>query len=253
MAEQEKDGASGGIQVIERAARILRVLKENRAGMSLGQIAEAVALPRSTVQRIIGALMAEGFVMAGARAGRIRLGPAIADLAGQSRSDVVEVCRLLLTELAQATGETADLSVMQGAAMIFVDQIPGMHRLRTVSSVGDAFPLTTTANGLACLACLAPEEARKLAVEEWRRQGVDADMERFEARLARIRSTGLAYDLDEHSKGISAVGVAFRDWSGELYAISVPVPSSRFASVKETVETALLDAKAHAERLIAFE
>lgn len=52
--------------------------------------------------------------------------------------------------------------------------------------------------------------------------------------------SGLAYDLDEHSSGISAIGFAFRDWGGTIHAISVPMPSTRFAELKEVVETALL-------------
>jgi DNA-binding IclR family transcriptional regulator len=42
-----------GIQVIARAATILRLLKTSQSGLSLGQIATQVDLPRSTVQRIV--------------------------------------------------------------------------------------------------------------------------------------------------------------------------------------------------------
>src|SRR5438132_5068512 len=44
------------VQVIARAAAILRALEEEPAGLSLGQIAQRVALARSTVQRIVAAL-----------------------------------------------------------------------------------------------------------------------------------------------------------------------------------------------------
>lgn len=250
MKENANNETRGGIQVIRRAARILNALKQDSSGMSLGQIAEAVALPRSTVQRIVGALTEENLVMSGARGGRIRLGPAIAALAETSRLNVVETCRLILTELSQATGETADLSVLRGDAMIFLDQVPGVHRLRAVSSVGDAFPLTTTANGQACLAELDPADAHRRAQEEWRRLGTEHAIPDFEARLAQVRARGLAFDLDEHTDGISAVGAAFRDWSGNLYSISVPVPSSRFASVRSLVEEALERTKSHAARLL---
>ena len=57
-----------GIQVIARAAAILRTLESNRDGMSLGEIAKQVGLARSTVQRIVNALAVEGLVSAnGAR------------------------------------------------------------------------------------------------------------------------------------------------------------------------------------------
>jgi DNA-binding IclR family transcriptional regulator len=205
------------------------------------------------VQRIVAALMAERLVMTGPRGRRILLGPEIADLAQQSRRNVAEACRLVLTELSQATGETADLSILQGDAMIFIDQIPGLHRLRTVSSVGDAFPLTTTANGLACLAQLPAEDAETLARAEWSRWGAAPDVAAFKQRLAEVRESGLAHDLDDHTEGISAVGVAFRDRAGGLYAISVPVPSPRFPEVRELVESALLKSRQHAQQLMAEE
>ena len=46
----------GGIQVIARAANVLRSLEDKPDGLSLGQIAKRVSLARSTVQRIVGAL-----------------------------------------------------------------------------------------------------------------------------------------------------------------------------------------------------
>ncbi len=59
MAHQpssREDEKTGGIQVIARAAKILNALGEQPGGMSLGEIAQAVKLPRSTVQRIVAAL-----------------------------------------------------------------------------------------------------------------------------------------------------------------------------------------------------
>jgi len=47
------------VQVIARAATILRALEEENAGLSLGQIAQRVNLARSTVQRIVAALQSE--------------------------------------------------------------------------------------------------------------------------------------------------------------------------------------------------
>ena len=123
--------------------------------------------------------------------------------------------------------------------MIFLDQVPGIHRLRTVSSVGDSFPLSTTANGRSCLARLPAEKAAKLVEEEWARRGQTGDIEAFLNGLQTVQETGLAYDLDEHTDGISAVGFAFRDWSGDLHSISVPVPTTRFANRRSDIEAAI--------------
>lgn len=245
MSDNSDNNERNGIQVIARAAAILRVLKEDTSGLSLGQIAERASLPRSTVQRIAGALIAERLVMSDPKGGGLRLGPEIGSLAEAARFNIVERCRLLLSELAQSTGETADLSVLRGSAMIFLDQVPGTHRLRTVSSVGEVFPLTTTANGRACLAALPKDRAVKLVEEEWDRRGVKGDLGRFLAMLEEIRKTGLAYDLDEHTEGISAIGFAFADWSGDLHAVSVPIPTSRFTEKRDDVEKAVRTTAKH--------
>ncbi len=231
----------GGIQVISRAASILRVLKENQSGMSLGKIAERVDLPRSTVQRITSALAEENLVIAEANGGGLRLGPELSALAGAAQYSIVEHCRLLLTELTQKTGETTDLAVMRGIGMVFLDQVPGVYRLTTVSQVGEVFPLTTTANGKACLAQLDEGDATKLIQNEWERNGIQRNLDEFLSELNTVREQGLAYDLDEHSAGVSAIGFSFADWVGDLHAISIPVPTTRFARQRATIERALIE------------
>lgn len=248
MAINEEKSSKSGIQVISRAAAILRALKDTQDGMSLGKIAEQVDLPRSTVQRITGALIAENFLTSDDQGRGLKLGPELSALAGAAQFNIVEHCRLMLTELTQKTGETADLSVMRGVGMTFLDQVPGVHRLTTVSRVGEVFPLSTTANGQACLAQIEESEAKRLISQEWERTGAVGNMASFLQRLANIRKTGLAYDLDEHSQGISAIGFAFRDWGGELHAISVPVPTTRFASLRERIETSLKETATSIER-----
>jgi DNA-binding IclR family transcriptional regulator len=251
MSDDEHKNERGGIQVLSRAATILRILRDNQNGMSLGKIAAKAGLPRSTVQRIAGALVDERFLMSDPEGRGLRLGPELTAFAGAAQYSVVEHCRLLLTELTQKTGETADLSVMRGIGMTFLDQVPGTHRLTTLSKVDEVFPLTTTANGRSCLAQLPIEDATALIKREWKRSGVSGNMDDVLSQLEDIRRDGLAYDLDEHSIGISAIGFAFRDWSGSLHAISVPMPSTRFEEMKETVEAALFVTKRDIANLIA--
>src|SRR6202023_4011804 len=77
------------VQVIARAAAILRALEDEAAGLSLGQIAQRVNLARSTVQRIVAALEAEKFLIAASPTGRVRLGPTILPLPPPRRPGLV--------------------------------------------------------------------------------------------------------------------------------------------------------------------
>lgn len=247
MVEENDKKDRSGIQVIARAAAILRALKEERSGLSLGQIAARVDLPRSTVQRITGALSAERFIIQDRKGGGIRLGPELGAFAEAANFNIVERCRAILNEVTQKTGETADLAVLRNGGMIFLDQVPGLHRLRTVSSVGEVFPLTTTANGRACLALMPPDEARAMIEQEAGRTLSPGDMDALLSRLEDIRACGLAYDLDEHTPGISAAGFAFQDLSGNYHAISVPVPSMRFEDIKPRLDEALREARSRVQ------
>lgn len=225
---------TGGVQVLSRAVAILRALKNRNEGLSLGQIAKRVDLPRSTVQRLVTALQAERLV-ATAPAGGVRLGPEIQALAEGGRIDVIDLVRPHLLALSHQTGETIDLAWFRGDHIVFVDQIVGEHRLRAVSAVGGVFPLTSTANGKACLALLSDEEVRAACREE----GLKRPIDEFLAEIGEIRKSGVAFDEEEHTAGIKAVGAAFRDRAGEIYAISMPVPAMRFNRSRDKFAAAL--------------
>ncbi|MEO1041639.1 MAG: IclR family transcriptional regulator [Pseudomonadota bacterium] len=226
----------GGIQVITRAAEILRQLKRDNSGQSLGSIAVQTGLPRSTVQRIVHALVAEAFVTTSGKDGDLRLGPEIQSLAAAGRIDVVSVMRPQLERLSEQTDETVDLAVFQHAHMVFVDQIIGKERLAAVSLPGQEFPLTNTANGKAILSKLSESQA----VDIYRREGLGRDLRVFLNDLAAIQERGIAFDEDDHTDGISAAGVAFQTVGDEFYAVSIPAPSQRFSKKRDMIVEHLL-------------
>lgn len=225
-----------GIQVISRAAQILRQLKRDNEGLSLGTIASKTGLPRSTVQRIVGALVAEGFIANSDKQGDLRLGPEIQSLAAAGRLDVASIVRPWLQKLSEETGETVDLAIFAFDHMTFIDQIPGSHRLCAVSVPGEDFPLTTTANGKAALSLLREEEA----VQAFRQEQEGGALATFLRERGLIKETGIALDLDEHTVGISAAGIAFQSVAGETISVSIPAPTSRFNQCRDEIEKALI-------------
>src|ERR1700683_553061 len=95
MKNTPSQGRSAGqsVQVIARAASVLRVLEGQQAGLSLAQIAQRVGLARSTVQRIVDALRAEQFLIAATPSSGVRLGPALVRLAASASLWVEESIR----------------------------------------------------------------------------------------------------------------------------------------------------------------
>ncbi len=234
------------VQVIARAATILRALEDENAGLSLGQIAQRVNLARSTVQRIVAALETESLVIAATPNGRVRLGPAILRLAASVRSDFIAVARPFLERLSAELQETVDLSVVKKDHLVFIDQVIAPQRLRTVSAVGETFPLYCTANGKAYLSQLSEPSVEKLIgrAYETRTPNTLTRIERLMDELVKVRAnSGVAFDREEHTLGICAAGVALRDPLGNSVAISVPVPCQRFADQQTHIAECLLATK----------
>ncbi len=235
-----------GVQVIARAAEVLRALEGCEQGLSLGQLAKQLGLPKSTVQRIVAALDQEKFVTASTPGAGVRLGPALVRIARSARFGLAELAHSSLEELAKRTGETVDLAIMDGTKAVFLDHIEGSHRLRAVSAIGISFPLHCSANGKAMLAALddsALLKVRKaITLTKFTPHSI-CTWKQLDAELAKIRKAGVAFDLEEHTLGISAVGASLTGPDGEIAAISLPTPSVRFVSNKRELENALRDCR----------
>jgi len=240
-----KSRSQSQVQVIARAATILRALEQEATGLSLGQIAQRVGLARSTVQRIVAALEAEKFLIAASPNGRVRLGPTILRLAASARTDFVAVARPFLLQLSNELRETVDLAAIKKDHLVFIDQVPGSQRLRAVSAVGETFPLHCTANGKAYLAELDDAAiARFIGTSyERRTQRTLTRLDELLRDLKSVRKTGVAIDREEHTRGICAAGIVTRDPLGNAVAISVPVPAQRFYEHQRHIAARLLATK----------
>ncbi len=146
--EMSSPETKSSVQVIERAARILRALADHpEDGLSLSAIAARVGLARSTVHRLVSALETEAFVVAASPNGRVKLGPGLASLAVSAAPDLAREVHPFLARLSREIHETVDLGVLQHDHVLFVDQVAAPRRLRAVSAVGAAFPAHCPANG----------------------------------------------------------------------------------------------------------
>lgn len=238
------------VNAVARAAHVLRACHVLGGGLSLGDIARHLKLPRSTVQRIVQTLVQEGFLASDGSVRSIALGPEILAMGSIAATNVVERVQPVLRRLAAETGETVDLSRLNGDHMVFLNQITGAQRLRAVSAVGDTFPLHCTANGKAVMAQLPEKDLRPILLRPLKKHTPHTITRTHDLKqqLDSIRQQGFAVDVEEHSIGICAIGIAIRDKAHQYYAVSIPVPSVRFAQCRAKCERALnksLDALQH--------
>jgi DNA-binding IclR family transcriptional regulator len=240
VPDESSTRPAGGIQVIGRAAEILRLLQSSPGGLAQAEIAQRVGLARTTVHRILGALEHEGLVASSGARARYRLGPEIPRLAEAARHALVVAVRPHLERLSRALNETVDLSVLERDHVTFVDQVVAPRRLQAVSAVGASFPAYCCANGKALLADLGDDAVRATLPEELERltPNTITGRARLIEELARVRETGVAFDHEEHHEGISAAGAVVHGAWGTA-AVSVPMPTQRFTGREEDLAAEL--------------
>ncbi|MGE2817170.1 IclR family transcriptional regulator [Mycobacterium heidelbergense] len=241
MSVISEEARGSGIQVIARAAEMLRLLQAHPGGLSQAEIGERLGMARSTVSRILNALDDEGLVASRVARGRYRLGPEIARMAATVRLGVVMDVHPFMEELSRELEETVDLSILDGDRATFVDQVVSPHRLRAISAVGESFPLHCCANGKALLANLSADEQARAVPSRMARltDNTITTAAALRKELERIRAEGIAYDREEQTEGICAVGAVLTRVPEQMVAISVPVPAQRFYRREEELARTL--------------
>ncbi len=240
-----------GVQVLARAAQMLRALSGAPEGLTSIELAGRVGLPRSTAYRIVGTLVEEG-LMRQSPSGKLHIGPGLMAIAAAGRRELRHEAAPYLERLSHELDETVELVVLDGDEALFTNQYVSSRSLRVVAEVGDRFPLYCTACGKALLAELPHAEAERLVPGELLALTPHTNVHRAELlrELDLVRATGVAYDHQEHSVGISAVGAAIRDGSGASAAVTVVMPAARLEGNEEHVAAALLRVRDEIQRAL---
>lgn len=232
---------SSKVQVIGRAVKILRILRDT-GGLNLSQLSREVGLPHSTVHRIVGTLKAENLISTDPSNGRIELGIELLTLGAAVMDDIRTELRPYLRSLSIDLDETIDLAIMKNKRMLFIDQIPKPHRLEAVSKVGASFPLHCTANGKIFLAEHSNEQIEQFVPEQL--ETFTPNTLQTRAHLIReleiVRDSGYALDREEYTIGICAVGIGIPVSRKRRAYITVPVPSVRFYGNEDRIVSTLL-------------
>src|SRR5437588_9562816 len=132
-----------GTQAIDRAAQLLVLVVEREVSSSVGELADAAGLSKSTVSRALAALERQGLVQRNGVRGGIRPGPVLLGLArrGVNDDDIVELCAEAMQRLGERTGETIDLAAaVPGGAERYLAQVDSRHFLGTTNWTGRRLP-----------------------------------------------------------------------------------------------------------------
>jgi DNA-binding IclR family transcriptional regulator len=214
-------------QSLDRALVLLGALAEGPR--TLDELAERVAVHKTTVLRLLRTLEARRFVQRdGTR--HYRLGTALFDLAHRALEDR-DVRRLVepaLRDLNATTGHTVHLASYEAGEVIYIDKYDSHHNVRMYSRIGKRAPLHCTAVAKVLVAALPDPERRQVAasIDYVRLTGnTITDADAYLAELVRVAERGFAVDNAEHEDFIHCIAAPVRGTGGVvLAAMSLSVP-----------------------------
>ncbi len=219
------------VQSVERAFAVIGCLAGGPAGVS--EIAERVDLPKSTVSRLLVTLVELGVVEQSGPGGGYRLGQYLHSLAGSAQPTrrLIDVARPHLVELSHGTGEAAGLSVLEHGQALYLDQVSAPSEIQVRDWTGERLAAHLVSSGLVLLAESDTEVIERYLEGPLERQTARTMTEpgALRVRLGGIRSSGIAWVVEELIDGLSSVAAPIRDGQGRaIAAVHVHGPSYRF-------------------------
>ncbi|WP_435075515.1 IclR family transcriptional regulator [Halorubrum sp. HHNYT27] len=246
------------VSTLDTALSIVHVIESNGA-LTLSEIATELEISTSTVHRHLNTLRSHGYLV---REGtEYRLGMPFLTLGGrvQTNKQVFDLAKQKVDQLAAETGERVQFVVEENGLRYYLYTQSGENAVQTDASIGKSGPLHVSASSKAILAEL-PEARVDEIIEE---HGLSAsteqtitDREELFEELDTIRESGVAYNNEEATPGLRAVGAAVCDPDGfPVGGLSISGPANRFKDdlYREKLPNLVLAAVNELELKLAYE
>ncbi|WP_326523870.1 IclR family transcriptional regulator domain-containing protein [Sphingomonas sp.] len=216
MAEERKEGMGG----LAKGLDVLLAFGEGRPELTLSEVAERTQLAPATARRCLLTLQDEGFVGHSER--RFFLLPKVLKLSAAflEALDIERMTLPHLTSLANATGDAASVTTLQGRDIVYLARSSARTMMRLDAHVGSRFPAFCTATGRILLAARTDAE-----IDAYLKGPLPAlteetvtDPAALKKILAAARMDGYAVVEDELAYGVISLAVPLHDENGRIVA-----------------------------------
>lgn len=250
---KEEDG-SPAVKSANRVLDVFELFARRGRPMSHTEIAEQLAIPKSSLSNLLATLAARGYLELTADRRSYRLGESLLALARRQAvsADLVTVAGPVLRALTRACGESSALNQLNDDETVVTCTEMGPHRLVSHMRNGDRAPLYATSSGKAILAFMA-EDDRAAYLARVRFVAITpktlSSVTMLRKELLAVRKTGMAFSREEFTPGIVGMAMPLLDESGAvLGAINVAMPAVRFNARYQKQIAAHLEAAVKAMR-----
>ena len=232
MTSRGNDGTAS----LDKALDVLDEVGGTASGLSQADLGLRLGLPRTTLYRLLGTLVARGLLRRDPMRRVYCLGSRCFEYAraAYAMPDLVAAATGELRALRDMTGETTYLAALDGLEVVSLDRCDGAHAQRSQAAVGERKPLHCTSQGKAILAAMPPQRrdamVRDMTLTAYTPRTL-TDRRRLLAELKLNSQRGWSIDDEEIALGVRCCGAPIVDAHGEVRgAISVAGPAFRLTT-----------------------
>ncbi len=220
------------VKSLVKSLLILEHLGTVENGSTLGKISTTLCIGKSTVHRLLATLKDHDFVWLDPQSSRYMLGARILQL---SQNVAMSWGEPILARLAEATGETCNLAVLEGTEVRYVVIKESKNPLRMSGQSGRKLPAHCTALGKALLSDLSRKEILHLYGKKQRLETPTPNSISMVSELCdyleRTRPAGVFVDSEEMFSGVICLAAPIRNRHGKIIAaVSISFPKQRVDS-----------------------
>jgi IclR family pca regulon transcriptional regulator len=211
------------VEALAKGLRILSLFDEQRPTWRVTDLASAAGLPMPTVYRVVQTLTSEGY-LDHLPNGDYRPGVRTLTLgtAALRSLDLVGVATPRLQQLAEKTGETVNLAVLNSDQVLYLVRLRNSDLVTANIQVGSTLPAVTTSIGKLLLAFVDEDDLKSRISESsfTSQHGPNAKVSLAELReeLEQIRNQGWAMQDEELAYGLRSVAGPITGSDGRVVA-----------------------------------
>ncbi len=219
------------VRSVEKAIDVLFAVAESGGPVTLTEVAGKAGIPVATASRLLTTLTKSSLVKRDGKGYSLGIRSFEIGKEAERGLDLIGISKPHLRTLADRTGETANLAVLDGQDVVYLACEECSKMMRTFTVQGARVSAHATGVGKVLLSGLNEDQIRAVYREKqlykYTSRTVDTvDSLLAEARLARER--GYAFDEGEREEGVLCVAAPIREYAGRVVAaVSVSGPSSR--------------------------
>jgi len=210
---------------LENGLKALALFTESRRRLRVTDVAEVLALPKSSASRLLACLRAPGFIERAPQAQAFEIGYQVQRLASLSQSQEMplELAEAALRDLVSRHPVTGYIACLEGTETIILRVRESPHPIRYVVSEGTRLPAWVTAIGKSLLMRMDDAELieRLPARPNWPALNFATTRAALMRDLARCRARGWAGLQDTANRGIGAAAVSIAGPQSRALGIAV--------------------------------